>query len=103
MSFFNTQDDDIGGVPMVEVVNRLTDLGIYDQHNHRPVFGWVPVLKGWLIQVNRSPNDTDVRRISINEVPWDPTVPFPWGEQSVYAEAYRKNRDRIRGRIESLL
>ena len=96
-------DDDFDpGIPVQEIVNHLTAIGVYSKHDHRPVFGWSPVLKGWFISVDNRNTTPLNERIRINLVPWDPSIPIPWGENNPYAEAHRKLRGKLRATILSL-
>lgn len=57
---------------------RFSPFGLWDTTNRRPLFGWAPVLFGWLIMVCENSTFAEV---SINGVPWkrDDGL-IPWGD-----------------------
>lgn len=66
---------------MMDVANRLIEIGAYDRKLNRPVFGWRPILQAWRIAVFRSDGRA---RIFLNGVLWDGN-PIPWGTPTRYS------------------
>jgi hypothetical protein len=66
------------------VMARLAALDLWDKQHQKPVFGWAPILFGWMIQ--STPDNPPHARVFINGIPWDPSIKIPLDGNSVYAE-----------------
>lgn len=63
------------------VRERMSAIGLWDEGRSRPVFGWAPVLFGWMIQC-----DAGGQNVFINGVSWDASIKIPFSGYSAYAE-----------------
>lgn len=72
--------------PIVVMRDRLAPYGVWDEANLRPMFGWAPVLFGWVICIRETSSSTP--EVAINGTSWSPADGLiPWGDSKWAAAA----------------
>lgn len=82
------------------VAQRMAELGLWDSNERRPVFGWIPIIYGYQIDLRllpaiscSSPIGYETPVVFINGVHWPSigiTISSPQHPTCPYAEGFRK-------------